>query len=205
MDYSDPVAAPAAQQPQQPQQSQQQSEPPQAQPEPKPELKLHPPQLDTHMTEAYSRGITGGDYQLVTANPFPVVGNTPPPCDDISSPCASPAPDEDEAAIGKHALLTGELGRGELGPSAECDSDIRGLEPYSEAVRFLEVSQYKDDSEVFEKEEARAPGADPHEASQGLVALVLKIAVGMRWERVDLCGVVLGSHGSCGVVWTCVV
>ena len=116
------------------------------------------PQVEAHVSAAYTRGIFGGDFQLTTAAEFGGTGNdavTQHVSAQAASPAESPEPEElasystvPEEDAARYRYMTPAA---EIEPSAECDSDIPGIHAQavrSEAVRFLEVSHIEGDSDM---------------------------------------------------------
>ena len=116
------------------------------------------PQVEAHVSAAYTRGVFGGDFQLTTAAGFGATDNdavTQHVSAEAASPAGSPEPEElasysavPEEDAAQYGFMTPAA---EMEPSAECDSDIPGMHAQavrSEAVRFLEVSHIEGDSDM---------------------------------------------------------
>jgi len=135
--------------------------------------------LEPHTT-IYSRGTAGGDHALVQPSDnaeyveadmdsrmeFPTPHASPPPPDveDLGPPCTAPGNDFSEI-------------------ESECMSDIPGLAPYTETVRFLETYADRLEALAGQEEQEEEQGLDAAHgdarAQRSMVSVMLKIAIGI--------------------------
>lgn len=174
---------------------------------------------EPHQT-TYSRGVGGGDHMLVegTPPPVPYVENmeyddsdvavptesryelsavrdgTPPASNDLAGKeagavhikYASAGPETPRAAYPRAACS-----QAFAEPWAECDSDIHGLQTYTESVRFLETTLAESTEILKRQHDAQASDVERElvaslqegeagahdEAQQGILSVALKLAL----------------------------
>ena len=130
-------------------------------------------ELQGHVT-SYSRGQGGGDHALVQDVPATEYSDMDSRME-FPTPHASPPPPEaQDMGPEEEAADAGPM----LDPVSECDSDIPGLAPYTETVRFLET--YADKLETLEQEQGDKEAAEGEATGHPrLASLALKIALSL--------------------------